>query len=106
MSFNGLLNQTVTITAGSARDKFGKLTFGSGTDYKARFEKTSKNIFNKQNELEPIDGVVFVKPDTTVSIGDRLVHNSLTYKVMKIDEVVVGTGTLHHKELMVQEWSL
>lgn len=106
MSISNLLNQTITLTAQGEQDKFGKASFSSGTDYNARFERTNKTIHTKENTVEPIDGVVFLSSDVTVSLGDRIVYDSQTYRVMKISEPPIGNGVIHHKELLVQEWNL
>ena len=106
MSITSLLNQTITLTSQGQRDKFGKVTFATGTSYPARFERNHKLIFTKQNEAINIDGTVFLNPNVTVAVGDRLVYDSVTYQVMQVNEPVGATGAVHHIEVLVQEFSI
>ena len=106
MSIGGLLNQSASISEPSGtRDVHGKRTLGAATTVVARFERKYKTIVTEQREKEPIHGVVFVHPGTTVSIGAKLTYDSVDYRVMTIMDQVGQAGSIHHKELMVQLWS-
>lgn len=104
MSFNALLNQTVTISRRTGSDVHTKETYSAGVDARARFERKASVIVTQEREREPIDGIVFIKPNVDVEVGDRLAYNSTNYKVMAVEDVVLGNGTVHHKELKVQVW--
>lgn len=106
MALVGLLNQAGSLYTKSTRNKYGKTGFGSAVAIKMRFQKTSTTILNNEREPEPIDGIVFVGPDVTIDVGDKLTYNSVTYRVMTVEPIVVGNGSVHHKELKVQEWNL
>lgn len=106
MAINHLLNQTGHLeTETGVTDRHGKPTFAAGANINIRFEQTSKIIATATKEREPIDGIVFVKPNQTVDIGDKLTYNEVEYRVMRVSPIVVGNGTVHHKELLVQRWS-
>lgn len=104
MNIARLLKQSCTIYNSTGTDKYGKATAGSGTAADCRFERRSKNVLDIQGEQTTIHAVVFLKPDVSVSIGDRLDYNSQTYKVITIADQVNGRGVAHHKELGVQLW--
>jgi len=58
-----------------------------------------------EREREPIDGIIFVAPGTSVSKSARLTYQTEKYRVIKIEDVVGKNGTTHHFEIMVQLWS-
>lgn len=105
MSLASLLNQTVIISQGGGPNKYGKHTFAAGVSYAARFERTTKVIRSAQKEDEPIDGIVFIGPSATFDIGDKLVFDSVDYRIMTKSEIVDGAGAIRHRELMVQRWN-
>lgn len=102
----GLMNQSLRIYARTGVDRYGNHEGSTGVTVRCRFELTSKTITTKDNEREPVDGIVFVGPSVTVNVGDRVRYNSRDYRVLRMSEVVGGTGKTHHKELMVQLWKL
>lgn len=81
-----------------------KETYSTPVESRARFEKKSSVIVTQEREREPIDGIVFVKASVEAEVGDKLVYNGSNYKVMAVEEVVLGNGNIHHKELKVQTW--
>lgn len=106
MGINHLLNQTITIANPSGtRDLHGKPSLGAPTSVSARFERTTKTIVTAEREREPIHGIVFVPPGTSVSIGAKVTYDGEDYRVMTRSDIVVGSGSVHHYELMVQLWS-
>lgn len=106
MSIASFFNQDIVIYTKGALDGHGKPTFGGAVSYKARFEQENTTITTVQNEREPIDGKVFVSADCVVGIGDKLTYDDTDYRVMRRSKIVVGSGTLHHQELLVQLWSI
>lgn len=102
----GLMNQDIYLYQRTAHDRYGKPTTGTGTLYKCRFEKTNKTITTATNEREPIDGIVFVGPQCPVRPGDRVQYGDEHYRVLRCSDIVVGNGSVHHKEFMVQLWVL
>lgn len=106
MSLDSFLNQDIIIYTKGALDGHGRPTFGPAVDYKARFEQENTTITTVQNEREPIDGKVFVSTSCTVGIGDKLTYDETDYRVMRRSKIVVGSGALHHQELLVQLWSI
>ncbi len=106
MSFSGLLNQSGTIAAKGDPNKYGKTSFGSNVTVLMRFEKKKRTIMKVDKTVEPIDGIVFVGSGTTVGVGDKLIYSGITYRVMDVEDVVLGNGQVHHKELKVQEANL
>lgn len=106
MGINHLLNQSITIeNPTGSRDLHGKRAFGASSSVSARFERTNKTIVTAEREREPIHGIVFVAPGTTVAIGSKVTYDGEDYRVMTRSDIVVGSGSTHHLELMVQLWS-
>lgn len=106
MSLRSLLNQTITVkNPSTARDAQGNLALGTAFTVKARFERTNTTIVTAQNERTPIHGIVFVGIDDTVADGAQITYSGELYRVMTRDDIVLGSGSLHHRELKVQLWS-
>lgn len=105
MALSSLLNQTVTIYLAGNRDKQGRPAYSAGTSARARFERRKTTISTPENEKEPIDGVVFLAPGTTVAVGSKLVYDGANYRVITKSDEVDGRGVTRHLELMVQEWN-
>lgn len=106
MSFSGFMNMPMTVYNSSGTDKFDQPAFGSGTAINARFRQTNSTLIVGANEVEPIDGVVITDPSVTVNIGDKIVYNSVNYRVLTKLISVDGRGDPHHFELKVQEWNI
>lgn len=109
MSLNKIaanLNQTLSLYSDGVVDKFGKVTYGAAVSYPCRFQKVTRTMVTPQHELTPIDGIVFLGPDTIVDIGYKLTFDSKDYKVMSVEPLVDGRGRIRHYELKVQRFSL
>lgn len=111
MSFGSLLNQEVSIYNKASYNRYGKEQVGSATEYKARFQKTSKPTFEYANrgsrEVQYIiEGIVYIKPDAVVNEGDKLTYNGINYRVHNIDVTIDATGQTHHKKLKVTKWQI
>jgi hypothetical protein len=105
MSVSSLSGQTVTIYPQGVRDKFNKITWGSGVVHRCRFQKTSQVITTVQKEREPIDGIAMISGNPSVEIGDKLAYTVDNYKVMTKKENIDAHGNVHHVTLKVQKWS-
>lgn len=106
MEISGLLNQTGQIAVRTTRDRHGQLTYAAAADVAMRFEQTNRTIQTPENEKEPIDAVVFVGPTVSVELGDKVIYNSVSYKVMRKSTVPGRDGSTHHLELLVQKWNV
>lgn len=106
MGITDLTNQTITVkNPGTTRDKHGNAILGSSASIAARFQRTNKTIVTANKEREPIDGIVFVAAGADVQIGAQVIYDSEKYRVITKADQVIGSGAVHHKELMVQLWS-
>lgn len=107
MSFNGLLNQTVTVySEGTSRDKQGRLAPGAGTSHKARVERTSEVTMLATKEMVPIDAIMFIDGTATLKEGLKVDYGDDSFRVMKYSEVVGRNGLVHHYEVKAQKWSV
>lgn len=104
MSITGLLNQTITIATKSGYDKYGRENVDAPTTVKARFQRTTKQKLSPNGSLITIDGIVYVSPDTTVAIDDKITFDGADYKVHGIYAAVDGTGDTNHLKLEVIKW--
>lgn len=105
MALSGLLNQSIIIKNPSGtKDIHGKEALAAGTTVKARVERTRKSIMLPDRQRAPIDAIIFVS-SATVQIGAQVEYDSQKYRVMAVDDIVGGGGSLHHRELQCQLWS-
>lgn len=106
MSLSGLLNQSITYTNPSTtEDEHGNANMGSPVTVDARFERVNKTVVDAQGDRVAVQGRVFTGPGDAIERGAKIVYDGQDYRVMTREDVVVGTGSLHHRELMVQEWN-
>lgn len=104
MSYSSLLNQTVTIKVKSGTNRYGREVVGAGTDYAARFERRSRNIFKPDGSVTTIDGRVFLPNTATVSIDSELVYDGTSYRVVTISDRQ-GRTARHHITAEVTRWN-
>jgi hypothetical protein len=104
MSYEGMLNQTITVANTNNHDRYGRQTFGSSTNIKCRFEKKNQTRLLPNGETQVIHGIIFAQPTITINTDDKITFGSDTYKVVNKETVVVGNGSSHHLELEVVKW--
>ena len=104
MSFAGLLNQTLTLNVVSGKDRYGRENYGSSSTVRCRFQKSNKVVLQSNGETQAIDAIIFVNPDTSVNVDDKVVYSSEAYKVINKNSVVGAGGDVHHLELEVIKW--
>lgn len=100
----GLLNQEVTIEPFSSNDGYGKPTYGTAVDYKARVELKEKRRMMPNGEIVVTNGVVILSKDATVDTDDRLTYDSTKYRVFSVNKAVGGSGRLHHQTVEIMLW--
>lgn len=105
MSVASLSGQSITIYPQGTRDKYNKLTWGTGVANACRFQKVSQVMLTANRESEPIDGIAIINGNPTVEVGDKAVYSGDNYKVMSKKENIDGRGNVHHVTLKVQKWS-
>jgi hypothetical protein len=105
MSFESLLNQTITIYNKASTDKWGRKTVGSGTSVSARLKEATDTFLLPNGEVQIVDGVAYVDAGTTVSVDDKISYNSIDYRVLKKEVQVDGAGTNHHIKLILIKWT-
>lgn len=104
MSFNGLLNQDLTIYNRSGRGGDGRPSFGSGTSIKARLQPKTKRKLMANGDVLTIDAIAFVKADQTINTDDKVTAGGVTYRVVDVYPVPGGNGATHHKEVNLAKW--
>lgn len=104
MAVTDLLNQTITLYTRSSYNKYGKLVVGSGTSYKARFQRHTKDILSATGEVIHIEAIVYVAPSVTVNVNDKVTFSGTDYKVFTKYDAVDGSGTTNHIKLELIKW--
>lgn len=102
MSIGTLLNQSVTLTPISSRNKFNEITFGTAATVKARFEPVTKIVKGPQGEDVGCDAMVFLPKDVTPAVGSRIAYESQNYRIVTVDRGVLGNGVTNHWECLLQ----
>lgn len=104
MSVTYFFNQTITLYTRSAYDKYGKMVVGSGSSVSARVQQANKNKTDQNGQVISILLTVYVAPDTTVSVNDKVTYNSTDYKVAYKYVTVDGSGDVNHIKLELIKW--
>lgn len=97
-----LLNNTVTLTPRTGRNKFNEASFGTAVTSRARFESVNKIVKGPQGEDIGCDAQVFLPSDVTPTVEDKLEFEGVTYRIVTIDRAVGRPGTTHHWECLLQ----
>lgn len=104
MSVAGLLNQTIVIYGKTSYNAQGREVVGAGVSVSARVQPKTKNIMSPTGAILTIDAVIYVGPDTTVNVDDKLTYDGQTYKVYSKYRVAGFGGTINHLKLEVIKW--
>lgn len=105
MSVSTLSNQSITIeNPAGTQDKHGQPVFSTGATALCRFERTYKTIVSAEREREPVHAIAGLPPGVTIVRGARVTYGSDQYRVIQLAEAVDGSGTVHHREAMLQLW--
>lgn len=98
------LPHIVSIASKIGDSSQGQPTYGSGVDYKCRFElnKTFRRLESGQTITS--DAMVIIGSDVSVSEGDQVVVTSpsFTGTVIGFSEYHTVNGKSHHKELFLK----
>lgn len=104
MSLNGLLNQTITLYTKTSYNRYGREVVGTGTDYKARVQEVSQSKLLPNNQVVLVNLVVYLNPDVSVSINDKITYETVDYKVYSVSKPVDGGGNRHHVKCECTKW--
>lgn len=85
-------NDAVTIYLETAKDEYGRETWGSGVAVNGRFVESSKSLRNSKGEIINVDALAHLPADTSIAIGSKVVFSGSSYKVIKIDKPKDGVG--------------
>lgn len=98
MSFDSLLNQSVSIQNTTSKNAFNEETLGSSTVELARVEPSNQMLFDDTGEEITADAVFFLQPDTTAQMASVITHDSTTYRIFRIKSIPGMNGIIHHVE--------
>lgn len=104
MSLAGFLNQTITVYTKSSYNAYGREVVGSGTDYPALVQPTTKQRLLPDSSLITIDAIAYIEPTTPVEVDDRVAFSSIQYKIHGKYTAVDGAGKTDHIKLELIKW--
>lgn len=104
MSLAGLLNQTISLYNRSSYGFDGRAAYGSASDVKGRLESKVKRILMPDGTTMQVDAFLMLKPDVTIANDDKIVYDSVAYRVIDIFKVPGGSGQTHHLEVRLTKW--
>ncbi|MBU1110785.1 hypothetical protein KKB83_04155 [Patescibacteria group bacterium] len=100
----GFFNQTITVATKTANNRYGRATFGTGTDQNARFQKKNKEKLLPNGQLVTIEAIVYCKGSLSININDKITYGSDNYKVYSKSEAIDGEGNINHLKLELIKW--
>ena len=103
MAYNELLNQTISLYTKTSLDAYGRKQVGSAVSHVARVQETTKAILLPNGETVNIVAIVYLKPDVSVSNGDKIGYGGNFYKIFSKD-TVIGQSVSHHIKLHLTKW--
>lgn len=77
-------NDPLTIYNSSAKDEYGRDSWGSGVAALGRFVEKYKLLYNPQGEATSADALIHVPAETVISVGSRVVFNGNSYRVIQL----------------------
>lgn len=104
MSISGLLNQKVTVYNKTGYNRYGRETVGNAGYVYARMQVGKKSKLLPNGQVQTVEAIAFVLPDTTIAVNDKVTYDSIDYKVADVSKMVDDTGTVHHLELSLIKW--
>lgn len=104
MSISGLLNQKVTVYNKTGYNRYGRETVGSAGYVYARMQVGKKSKLLPNGQVQTVEAIAFVLPDTTIAVNDKVTYDSIDYKVADVSKMVDDTGTVNHLELSLIKW--
>lgn len=99
MSYNRLLNQTITRYAKTGYSADGRRTTSLGVDESARVEIKQKRRMLPNGSMITVDGVAFLKSTSSMTDDDRFVYDGIEYRVFSISKIPGANGNTDHIEI-------
>jgi hypothetical protein len=104
MAVTDFFNQTITLYSRASYNKFGKLVVGAGVNYPARVQEGTKNVLLPNGQVIEILAKVYISPDVTVAVNDKIVYGGKEYKTYSKYVTVDGSGNANHISLELIKW--
>lgn len=104
MSVNELLNQTIVVYSKTSYNAQGREVVGSGVSVSARVQMVTKNVTTPTGAILTIIAKVFVGPDASVNVDDKITFSGQNFKVYNKYPSVGRLGQVHHYELQLIKW--
>lgn len=104
MSVTNLFGQSITIHSRASYNAQGREVMGTNTTVKARVQPSTKTRLMAGGAVLVIDAIAYVGPTVAVNIDDKVVYDSIPYKVINKYPTPDGTGQTNHIRLELQKW--
>jgi hypothetical protein len=101
VSYDSLTNQTITVKPQASYSKRGQPTSGTPVDYQARVEHKDMEVLDVNGATKLSTMRIFFPAAAAVAADDSVTFNGKDWRVLKVEDVVRGSGEIHHKEAMV-----
>ena len=97
MSAVNFFTQTMTHSAKSATDKFGKPSFAAGSSVPCKFVDKLTKLKNARGEEISSDSKAYVARTLSINNEDKCTFNSIDYEVIAVETQTGTVTTLDHK---------
>lgn len=101
MSYDALLNQTVSHYAKTGYGADGRRTFSAAVSTPARVELKQKRKLLPNGSVIITEGTIFLKGTVTADTDDKFTFNGVDYAAYSVYKVPADNGTTHHLEVVI-----
>lgn len=101
MSYDSLRNQTITVKPQDSYSKRGQPTAGTPVAHQVRTQHEDKEVLDAEGATRVSRLLIFFAPDAAVKANDKVTFNGKDWLVLVVEDVVRGSGDIHHKEVRV-----
>jgi len=102
MTAVNFLTDTISLTVKTGNTDSGDPSYGAATSVAAKFVKTSMLIRDANGKEITSDSHVFIPRETSVNPEDKVTHDSVTYRILRVLDQIGTVTTLKYKKLLLQ----
>ena len=103
MTIKHAMSETVEIATATARDEWGKSTFGNDIPYKARVQDARQVLKSSSGEQVVSTKTVFIEGDVDVDPDSRItLPDGSTPDIIEVHKRKKADGAVHHTKIMLE----
>ncbi len=104
---NHLFHDAITLYTSHTLNDYGENVDGTGTSTTGRYVEKNIMIEDKKGQKKQADGLIQLKSSVTgVEVGQKVMVNSVDFRIMKIIEAKDGKGNTRKYRLIVKKTSV